>query len=137
MQHQVNRLQEEVLTAEHANDSLEEIHVQQNDHINKLFNVEKMKSKQVTTELNTERLGKDDALQQHVTEQTKKRLSDGNKDQNAVPLAAALPSNKKQKQNVSGTACDTGLHPLSQSSDRLSVARSLADLGTQTPSLCI
>jgi hypothetical protein len=106
MQQQVNRLQEEVLTAANANAYLEEIRVQQHDHINKLLNSEKMKTKQMTLELDAERLGKKDALQQHVTEQTKKRLSGGDKEQNAVPLPAALPPNKKQKQNVPGKACD-------------------------------
>jgi hypothetical protein len=109
MQWQVRRLQEEVLAAANANGSkslLEWIRVQSNDHINKLLNSEKMKTKQMTLELDAERLGKKDALQQHVTEQTKKRLSGGDKEQNAVPLPAALPPNKKQKQNVPGKACD-------------------------------
>jgi len=51
-----------------------------------------------------ERLVKEDEQQQHVAEQTKKRLSDGNKEQNAVPAAA--PPNKRQKQNMSGTPMD-------------------------------
>ena len=84
--------------------SLEDIHVQQNDHINKLLNAETMKIKQVTPELDAERLGNKDALQRHVAEQTKKRLSDGNKEQNAVPLPSAPPPNKKQKQNMPGKA---------------------------------
>ena len=41
---QVNRLRE-------ANASLEEVRVQQNDHINKLLNADKMRAKQVTQEL--------------------------------------------------------------------------------------
>jgi hypothetical protein len=41
-----------------------------------------------------------------VAEQTKKRLSDGDNEQNTVQVPAALPPNKKQKQNVSGKACD-------------------------------
>jgi hypothetical protein len=106
MQQQVKRLQEEVLAAANANALLEEIRVQQNDHINKLLNAEKMRTKQVTPELDAERLGKKDVLQQHVAEKTKKRLSDGNKEQNTVPLPAALPPNKKQKQNVPGKVCD-------------------------------
>jgi hypothetical protein len=106
IQQQVNRLQEEVLAAANANASLEEIRVQQNDHTNTLLNAEKMRSKQVTPELDAERLGKKEALQQHVAEQTKKRLSDGDKEQNAVPFPAAPPPNKKQRQNMSGKACD-------------------------------
>jgi hypothetical protein len=42
-------------------------------------------------------LVKEDALQKHVAEQTKKRLSDGKKEQNAV--SAAAPPNKRQKQS--------------------------------------
>ena len=42
--------------------------------------------------------------EQHVTEQTKKRVSDGIKVQNTVPAAA--PPNKKQKQNMPGKTCD-------------------------------
>jgi hypothetical protein len=38
MQQQVNRLQVEVLAAANVSASLEEIRVQQNDHINKLLN---------------------------------------------------------------------------------------------------
>jgi hypothetical protein len=57
-----------------------------------------MKTKQVTPELDAERFGKKDALQQHVAEQTKRRFSYGIKKQNALPLPAALPPNKKQKQ---------------------------------------
>jgi hypothetical protein len=117
MQQQVNRLREEVLAAANANASLEEIRVQQNDQINKLLTSEKMRTKQVTPELDAERLGKKDALQQHVAEQTKKRLSDGNKEQNAVPAAASRmqchrqnavqsPPNKKQKQNMPGEPSD-------------------------------
>ena len=53
-----------------------------------------------------ERLGKEDALQQLVAEQTKQRLSDGNKEQHAVLLTAAAPPNKKQKQNMPGKVCD-------------------------------
>ena len=49
-----------------------------------------------------------DALQQHAAEKAKKRVSDGNKEQNAVPLSAAPLPNKKQKQNIPGKACDTG-----------------------------
>ena len=71
MQRQVKRLQEEVLAAANAKASLEEIRVQQNDHMNKLLNSEKMRTKQVTPELDAERLGKEDALQQHAGEQTK------------------------------------------------------------------
>jgi len=103
MQQQVNRLQEDVLAAANANSLLEEIRVQQNDHINKLLSAQKMKTTQETPELDAERPGKKDALQQHVTEQTKKRLAE---DQNAVPLPSASPPNKKQKQNVSDKACD-------------------------------
>ena len=113
MQQQVNRLREEVLAAANANASLEEIRVQQNDQINKLLTSEKMRTKQVTPELDAERLGKKDALQQHVAEQTKKRLSDGNEQQNAVPSPASRmqrprqsavpsPQNKKQKKNMTG-----------------------------------
>jgi hypothetical protein len=50
--------------------------VQQND-------TEK-RNKQGTPGLDAERLGEADALQQRVTQQTKKRVSDGNKEQNAV-----------------------------------------------------
>ncbi len=58
--------------------------MQQNDHINKLLNAEK-RTKQVTPELiNTKSLGEEDALQQRVTQQTNKRDSEGNKEQNAV-----------------------------------------------------
>ena len=71
------------------------------DHINKLLNSKKMRTKQVTPEFDAERLGKKDALQQHVTDQTKKRLSDGDKEQDAVSLPAELPPSKKQNQNVS------------------------------------
>jgi hypothetical protein len=46
------------------------------------------------------------ACSNNVAEQTKKRLSDGDKEQDAVPLSAVLPPNKKQKQNVPGKACD-------------------------------
>ncbi len=66
MQRQVNRLREEVLTAASADASLEDIRVQQNDNINKLLNAEKMSAKQLK-----------DALQQHVAEQRKKKVSDG------------------------------------------------------------
>jgi formylmethanofuran dehydrogenase subunit D len=106
MQQQVNRLQEEVLAAANANASLEEIRVQQNDHINKLLNIEKMRTKQVTPELDAFFLAKKDALQQHVAEQTKESLSEGNKENSGVPLPAAPPLNKKQKQNIPGKACD-------------------------------
>jgi hypothetical protein len=98
MQQQVNRLRV-------ANASLEEIRVQQNDEINKLLKAEKMSAKQATQELDAERIGKEDVLQQHVAQQTKKRVSGGSKDQNAEPSAAA-PPNKKQKHNMSGKACD-------------------------------
>ena len=74
---------------------------------NKLLNAEKMRTNQVTQELDAERLGMEDALQQHVTEQTKKRVSDGNKEQNAVPLPAAPSPNKKLKKNMSGKSCDS------------------------------
>ncbi len=66
-------------------------------HINELLNSEKMRTKQVKPELDAEQLGKKGALQQHEAEETKKRLSDGNKEQNAVPLPAAPPPNKKQR----------------------------------------
>ena len=69
MQQQVNRLQEEVLAAANANASLEEMRMQPNDHINKPLKAEKMRTRQVTQELDAERLGKEDALQQHVAEQ--------------------------------------------------------------------
>ncbi len=104
MQQQVNRLQEEVLAVENANASLEEICVQQNARINQLLNAEKLRTKQVTQELDdalaslweadvpAERNGKEGALQQLVAEQTKHSLSDGNKEQNAVLLLAAAPS---------------------------------------------
>ena len=95
MQQQVNRLRE-------ANASLEEVRVQQNDQINKLLNAEKMSAKQ---ELDAERIGKEDVLQQHVAQQTKKRVSGGSKEQNAEP-SAAVPPNKKQKQNMPGKDCD-------------------------------
>ena len=98
MQQQVNRLRE-------ANASLEEIRVQQNDQINKLLNAETMSAKQATQELDAERIGKEDVLQQHVAQQTKKRVSGGSKEQNAEPSAAA-PPNKKQKQNMPGKDCD-------------------------------
>ena len=98
MQQQVNRLRE-------ANASLEEIRVQQNDQINKLLNAEKMGAKEATQELDAERIGKEDVLQQHVAQQTKKRVSGGSKEQNAEPWAAA-PPNKKQKQNMPGKHCD-------------------------------
>jgi hypothetical protein len=98
MQQQANRLRE-------ANASLEEIRVQQNDQINKLLNAEKMSAKQATQELDAERIGKEDVLQQHVAQQTKQRVSGGSKEQNAEPSAAA-PPNKKQKQNMPGKACD-------------------------------
>ena len=98
MQQQVNRLRE-------ANASLEEIRVQQNEQINKLLNTGKMSAKQATQELDAERIGKEDVLQQHVAQQTKKRVSGGSKQQNAEPSAAA-PPNKKQKQNMPGKACD-------------------------------
>jgi hypothetical protein len=104
-QQQVNRLRE-------ANASLEEMRVQQNDEINKLRNAEKMRAKQATQELDAERIGKEDVLQQHVAQQTKKRVSGGSsskeqkkRKKNAEPSAAALP-NKKQKQNMPGKACD-------------------------------
>jgi hypothetical protein len=97
-QQQVNRLRE-------ANASLEEIRVQQNDQINKLLNAEKMSAKQATQELDAERIGKEVVLQQHVAQQTKKRVSGGSKEQNAEPSAAA-PPNKKQKQNMPGKDCD-------------------------------
>jgi hypothetical protein len=112
---QVNRLQGEVLAAESAHASLEEIPVQQNDHINKLLNAEDMRTKQVTPELDAEGLGKEDALQQpvrlgerlaalHVAKQTKKRLSDGNKEQNAVPMPGgfetAVSAMKEHKTSV-------------------------------------
>ena len=58
---------------------LEEIRAQQNDHINKLLNAEKMRAKEVIQELDAVRLGKEDELQQHVTEQTKTRVPDGNR----------------------------------------------------------
>jgi hypothetical protein len=57
MQQQGNRLQEEVLAAANANAWLEEIRVQQNDHINSLLNAEKMRTKNVTPELDADRLG--------------------------------------------------------------------------------
>jgi hypothetical protein len=98
MQQQVNRLRE-------ATASLEEIRVQQNDQINKLRNAEKMSAKQMAQELDAERIGKEDVLQQHVAQQTKKRVSGGSKEQTAEPSAAA-PPNKKQKQNMPGKACD-------------------------------
>ena len=101
MQQQVNRLRE-------ANASLEEIRVQQNDQINKLLNTEKMSAKQATQELDAERIGKEDVLQQHVAQQTKKRVSGGSKEQNAEPSAAA-PPNKKQKHNMPGKACDPAI----------------------------
>ena len=84
MQQQVNKLQEEVLAAANDNVYLEEILVQQHDHINKLLNSKKIRTKQVTSEFDAERLGKKDALQQHVAEQTKKRLSDGDKEQEST-----------------------------------------------------
>ena len=74
MKRQVNRMQEEVLAAANANALQEEIRVQQNDQMNKLLNAEKMSAKQATQELNAERIGKEDALQQHVTEQTQNRI---------------------------------------------------------------
>jgi hypothetical protein len=77
MQQQVNRLKEEVLAAANANAYLEEIRVQQHDHINKLLNSEKMWTKQVTPEFDAERLGKKEALQQNVAEQTKKTFGRG------------------------------------------------------------
>jgi TolA-binding protein len=98
MQQQVNRLRE-------ANASLEEIRVQQIDQINKLLNTEKMSAKQATQELDAERIGKEGVLQEHVDQQTKKRVSGRSKEQNAEPWAAA-PPNKKQKQNMPGNACD-------------------------------
>ena len=79
--------------------------MQQNDQINKLLNAEKMSAKQATQELDAERIGKEDVLQQHVAQQTKKRVSGGSKEQNAEPSAAA-PPNKKQKQNMPGKHCD-------------------------------
>jgi hypothetical protein len=48
---------------------LSEIRVQKIDHINKLLNSEKMRTKQVTQE-DAKRLGKKDALLQHLVEQT-------------------------------------------------------------------
>ena len=57
MQQQATRLQEEVLTAANGNALLEEIRVQQNDHINRLLNSEKMETKRVSPELDAERLG--------------------------------------------------------------------------------
>ena len=64
MQQQVNRPRE-------ANASLEEIRVQQNDQIIKLLGTEKMSAKQATQELDAERIGKEDALQQDVAQQAK------------------------------------------------------------------
>ncbi len=77
--------------------------MQQNDQINKLLNTEKMRATQLTQELD-ERLVNEDELQQHVAEQAKKRLSDGNTEQNAVPASA--PPNNKHKQNMSGKSID-------------------------------
>ena len=85
MKRKVNRLQEEELTAANAKASLEEI---------------------------SKRSEEDKAVWQRATScsiqrrQTKKRLSDGNKEQNSVLMPAAQPPNKKQKQNVQGKACD-------------------------------
>jgi hypothetical protein len=73
LQQQVNKLQVD-------NALLQRIRVQQNDQINKLLITEKMSAKQATQELDVERLGKEGTLQQLVTEQTKQRLSDGNKE---------------------------------------------------------
>jgi hypothetical protein len=92
MQQQLNRLQEEVLTTENAKASLEEIRKRSEEdkavwqrekkeihqQVNRMqqLNSEKMRRKKVTPELDAERLGKKDTLQQHVADQTKKRLSD-------------------------------------------------------------
>jgi hypothetical protein len=73
-----------------------------------------MSANQATQELDVERLGKEGALQQLVAEQTKQRLSDGNKEQNAVPLPAASPPNKKHKQNMPDQVCDQQAEQLSR-----------------------
>ena len=73
LQQQVNKLQVD-------NALLQRICVQQNDRIKKLLITEKMSAKQATQELDVERLEKEGALQQHVAEQSKKRVSDGNKE---------------------------------------------------------
>ena len=104
--------------------------MQQNDHINKLLSAQKMKTTQETPELDAERLGKEDALLQHMGEQTKKRLSDENKEQNPGPLPAAPPPNKKQKQNLPGKACGADsffaqLAGLSRQGDETSIVQGM------------
>ena len=77
MKWQVNRLQAELMTAAHANASLEEARVQHNDHINELLNSEKMRTKQVTPELDAEMLGKKVALHHDLAEHTRRDFQTG------------------------------------------------------------